>query len=112
MGERQNPSILNMGHGEPIYRKWLRMRKTACVSPEFMEFRGFYDWCMESGYSYGATLQRRNKKFPFSPQNCYLVFSANKRVHANSDLELAWASGWNKTVNRIRRYYGLPLFDD
>lgn len=99
-------------YGDILYGKWVDMRKKACVTPEFLNFRYFYDWCMQSGYSYGSWLLRRDSTLPFSPQNCYWKETGKNRTLANADLERAYVLKWNKTVNRFRRHYGLPLFDE
>ncbi|WP_406044073.1 hypothetical protein [Succinimonas sp.] len=68
---------------------------------EFELFPDFYNWAMQSGYELGMWLLRINGEKPFSPDNCEWYTPGERD---NSE----WINNWNKSVNRIRKYYGMP----
>ena len=115
------PAVKNypsgMRHGDAggrIYSYWKRIRNTPgnTVAPEFSTYFGFYKWTMESGYTVGARLYRRDVREPYGPDNCVWVA---KRVEDEEpkrskrmtipDAELK--KKWDETVNRIRLHYGM-----
>lgn len=98
--------IMESEEGQRLYARWYSKINKNTDSPEFMTFLGFYKWAMESGFTIGAQLYRRDPKAPYSPDNC--VWISGAKVARSSDSEFAMR--WNKTVNRIRRYYGMQPF--
>lgn len=89
-----------------LYNKWRWVLKQP-HSEEFKKFPTFYDWSMAKGYMTGAKLERLDATKPFSPKNCLWVHPAIKqRPYTEEDMEMI--SRWNKTVNRIRRHFGMP----
>lgn len=80
----------------------MRMHYPYCK--EWGTYPPFYEWAMQNGYSIGAWLRRVNDFEPYSPDNCvwYISDADQNRV------PLSWADDWNKSVNRIRKHYGMP----
>lgn len=98
--------IMESEDGQRLYAHWQQKVSKNTDSPEFMTFPGFYNWAMEAGFTIGAQLYRRDPKGPFNPDNC--VWIAGEKVIRGSDAEFEMR--WNKTVNRIRVYYGMEPF--
>lgn len=99
-------AIMESEEGKRLYDRWQKKVSKNTDDPEFSTFPGFYKWAMESCFTIGAQLYRRDPKAPFSPDNCVWL-SADKIVHhKNAEFEMRW----NTTVNRIRRYYGMEPF--
>lgn len=69
-------------------------------------FPDFYTWSVQNDYTLGARLRLIDDFEPYSPENCVWI---NPKDDMN-DLEFrqCWADKWNETVNRIRKYYGMP----
>ena len=101
-GPRYDPALRKSEHGSKIYGAWRRVRKYQhyegwdCYPP-------FYDWCMKNGYFIGARLYLIDPKKPYSPENCVWLNQLDEYC-----VPVSWINNWNKTVNRIRKYYGMP----
>lgn len=95
-GESYDPALRKTDHGSKLYWLWMKVRpNTDCE--EFKSFNSFYDWAMNSGYESGDRLLLIDKNLPYSPDNCDWKILPGKL-----------ADDWNKTVNRIRKHYGMP----
>lgn len=101
MIEEKNPTL---------YDKWRRAHQQL-HTPEFDTYAGFYEWAMRTGYTDGDMLKRENPLAPFGPDNCYWL-TTNPFPYTGKRAAAEAAARWNKTVNRIRKYYDLPLFDE
>ena len=110
---RYDPAIMKTQVGETLYIKWLRLHVKECC-PEFEDFMNFYNWAMESGYTYGDSLYRIDTKAPFTPDNCAWkkepdtikgCISKAKRYNDQKRID-----SWNNLVNSIRKAQGMePL---
>lgn len=91
-----------------LYNKWRWLLKQP-HSEEFDNFPTFYEWSMVKGYAAGAKLERKDPSKPYSIKNCLWEQPAPQQK-GYSEEDKAWIKSWNKTVNRIRRHYGIkPL---
>ena len=102
-GKPYDPIIRQSEHGARLYEFWKRIRRSPCCE-EWDYYPTFYNWAMQNGYSIGAGLQRTNKDDPYSPDNCYWKFDNECQKRCPEK----WTDLWNKTVNRIRKHYGMP----
>lgn len=103
-GPAYDPTLRQTEHGVSLYNAWRTVRRHPhCEEWEY--FPTFYDWSLQNGFAMGARLQTKDADKPFSPDNCeWLLLQKHDRAE-----ELRWIKQWNKTVNRIRKHYGLPL---
>lgn len=67
----------------------------------------FVETCIEKGYALGSKLYRLDSTLPWGPDN---IRVAGGEVPPQRDDE--WALKWNKTVNRLRRHWGLEPFPE
>lgn len=81
-----------------LYQRWKQMTSHGGRVPEWDNFDTFCCWAEEAGFECGNTILRIDDGLPWSPDNCCL------------DYKSEFVTRWNKTVNRIRAYYGMPLF--
>lgn len=89
-----------------LYTKWHTIKRGDCCK-EWLDFMAFCEWAFDNDFECGAVLKRYHKSEPYSPRNCYFVFSENTNPSYNAS---EFCALWNKTVNRIRVHYGLePL---
>lgn len=102
-GEPYDPALRKTDHGSRLYAAWKSMRKHPHCE-EWDYFPTFYDWAMQSGYEAGTWLRRIDKDMPYTTDNC-IWYSPNEEKEY---IPPEWADEWNKTVNRIRKYYGIP----
>ena len=94
-----------------LYNKWIWMRKSGSqYSVAFAQFMDFYNWSMANGYAIDARLKRLDEKKPYAPDNCLWVHPEEERSGYTAE-QKAWIAKWNKTVNRIRRHFGIETFD-
>lgn len=94
-----------------LYSKWVWLRKSGSqLCEEFKQFLEFYNWSMANGYVSGDRLKRMDENAPYSPENCMWVHPAEECRYYTEE-QKAWIAKWNKTVNRIRRYFGIETFD-
>ncbi len=102
-GKPYDPALRKTEHGSNLYQTWMRvLRNPHCT--EWGYFPTFYEWAMQNGYEAGAWLKREDDNEPFSPQNCYWYLPNVGTTHIPKES----LDRWNKTVNRIRKYYGMP----
>lgn len=103
-GRPYDPQIRRTEHGSRLYTAWKKMR----LSPhceEWEDFYGFYTWAMKSDYVLGAWLRLVDESDMYCPDN---VFWHIPGTTEDTKPTLEWAAGWDKTVNRIRKHYGMP----
>ena len=104
---KKRSEIMKTEEGKVVYYKWRRARQGGCC-PEWEDFYAFYEWAIESGFSAGLALIRKDRTVPFSPENCEWV---DYREKEKRYLAEEWIKEWNKTVNRIRVAYGMEPFE-
>ena len=98
-----DPALRQTEHGSKLYQCWRKVRQNPHCD-EWDYFPTFYKWAMQSGYQVGAWLQRIDPDKPYESSNCTWYTPVSNR----NKIPNKWADGWNKTVNRIRKYYGMP----
>ena len=98
--------IMESEEGKRLYVHWQQKVSKNTDDPEFATFMGFYNWSMEAGFVVGALLFRRNPDEPYSTDNCVWCTKEKDMKRFYPEFELKW----NKTVNRIRKHFGLELF--
>ena len=98
-----DPALRKTEHGERLYTAWKSARKHPhCEEWEY--FPAFYNWAMQSDYEVGWWLRRIDINKPYEPGNCvWYPSGANEKT-----VSPEWIDNWNKTVNRIRKHYGMP----
>lgn len=103
IGEPYDPALRQTEHGSKLYQTWRKVRQAPHLE-EWGYFPTFYEWAMQDGYTTGAWLRRIDENEPYEPSNCqwYIPGETDKYVSPE------WADTWNKTVNRIRKYCGMP----
>lgn len=102
-GEPYDPALRETEHGSKLYQCWRKVRK-ATHCEEWGYFPNFYTWAMQNGYESGAWLRRVDDSKPYEVGNCAWYIPGG----GESAFPPGWADEWNKTVNRIRKYYGMP----
>jgi hypothetical protein len=103
IGNPYDPAVRKTEHGAKLYGAWRRVREHQHCK-EWDYFPAFYEWAMENGYTTGARLRMINTNGMHCPEN------SEWYIHKNNPdrIDTACAESWNKTVNRIRKYYGMP----
>lgn len=73
------PDLSSCAH-HPLRYLWNTIRSRARnnegdrafeMSPEWVDYRDFYDWAYSNGWAPNASLCRRDCSEPFSPENCF-----------------------------------------
>jgi hypothetical protein len=103
VGKPYDPALRKTKHGACLYTAWKTVRKKPHYE-EWDDFTVFYNWALQSGYTIGAWLRRLDMRKPFTPDNSIWYISGE----SEKNIPPEWADGWNKTVNRIRKHYGMP----
>lgn len=102
IGEPYDPALRQTEHGAKLYQCWRRVRSFPhCEEWEY--FPNFYEWAMANGYTTEVWLRRVDESKPYEPGNCTWYIHGDKK-----NVPASWADSWNETVNRIRKYYGMP----
>ena len=104
IGRPYDPEIRRTEHGQRLYAVWKKMRKSPHCE-EWDDFIGFYTWAMQSDYVLGAWLRLHDEGEMYCPDNVFWYFPGSTEDVIPT---LEWADEWNKTVNRIRKHYGMP----
>lgn len=105
-GEPYDPEIRKTPHGSRIYTAWKRVRRHPYYD-KWKSFPVFYEWSMENGYVEDAQLVVIGDECRYFPDSCCWTAPVETEPR-----ELDWIKKWNKTVNRIRKYYGMPPLED
>lgn len=106
-GDAYDPELRESEHGSRLYGAWKTLRKHSYCE-EWGCYPAFYHWAMQNGYTLGAHLRLIDESGIYCPENC--VWKIPKCKMDDPPPPPSWADEWNKTVNRIRKYYGmLPL---
>lgn len=109
MGKQYDPALRKSEHGSRLYETWKRVRRHPHCE-EWDNFPTFYTWAIRSGYTVGAWLRLADKSDTYSPDGCEWYIPHEDDEHEDVPDPLAWEDEWNRTVNRIRKYYGMrPL---
>ena len=103
IGNPYDSSLRKTEHGKNLYNAWQRIRRLPHCN-EWDTFPAFYEWAMQSGYTLGAWLRIIDRTDPYSPDNCWWHTPGD----TDEEISYEWADSWNKTVNRIRKHYGMP----
>ena len=104
-GPPYDPALRQTEHGISLYNAWRTVRRYPHCE-EWDYFPTFYDWSLQNGFVLGSRLHTKDDDKPFSPDNCEWHIPEG----SEDAFPPGWADEWNKTVNRIRKHYGLPLF--
>jgi hypothetical protein len=104
-GRSYDPQIRKTEHGSRLYAVWKKMRQ-APHCDEWDDFIGFYTWAMQSDYILGAWLRRHDDTLMYCPENVFWHTPGTEDEDATSYEEFIYE--WNRTVNRIRKHYGMP----
>lgn len=100
--------MIKTDEGKALYAIWRRVRHNACDA--FQAYPDFFEWAVGSGYVLGARLRRLDETIEYRPDNCSFLPSFEGRKPLTLD-ERVRANEWNKTVNKIRRVYGMKPFE-
>lgn len=103
MVRKYDPNQRQSEHGSRLYQLWRKIKKLP-HDEVWVDYRTFYNWAMESGYELDMFLRLIDDNEPWGPNNCVWIVHGSKKNYIPSE----WADGWNKTVNRIRKHYGMP----
>ena len=102
-GKPYDPKLRKTELGSRLYEIWRRMRQHPHCE-EWDYFPTFYEWAMQTSYTMGLWLRIIDDSGIYSPENCEWYVTENKADRVNAE----WINSWNKTVNRIRKHYGMP----
>ena len=103
------PEMRQTEHGSRLYAYWKRIRGKG-ISQAFEKFTDFYQWSMKNGYTIGAKLYKHEPDEPYDPDNCFWVPRSEwVENQTPTSRDRAFEEKWDKTVNRIRNYYGMEL---
>ena len=106
MAIKYDQEFKNSPIGKSLYKKWLRIHTYDC-SPEFKQYETFCQWALETGFTGVETLMRKDRKGPFTKENCCWSIKPPSPAYGS---DKHWCEQWNKLVNSIRKAYGMePL---
>ena len=92
-----------------LYQKWWNIKNKPC-SPSFKDFHKFCEWAKNNGYDESGDLRRYDSSGEFSEHNCYWTSENDETL--GRKIRQASIDKWNKTVNSIRKYYGMPPIEE
>ena len=99
-------------HGSRLYSRWKNLKHQP-HDIAFDAYADFYKWAMDNGFEPGMKIARLDDRLPYSPDNCYFtqmcVNGKNPYVVSPQE-QKRLAAGWNRTVNKLRRHFGLKPF--
>ena len=107
--ESKNGVLTKEAARRKLYQKWWWIKENYPCTPDFLDFKKFYDWAMKSGWDGKANLKRFNECDPFDVENCYWDFP--DETDRDKEIQKSIAA-WNNTVNRIRKHYGMPPVEE
>lgn len=97
-----DPALRKTEAGARIYQIWKRIR-TCPHDPAWDNFQVFYTWIMKEGYMLGSSIRRKDESLLYGPANAIV-----RRPASEECWELEWCKKWDKTVNKLRKHFGLP----
>ena len=107
MGKRScapyDPALRQTEHGSRLYSLWKKIRQHPHCE-EWDDFPTFFAWSMRSGYSLGAWLRLIDESKMYAPGNVVWHIPGGENEPPSQDQ----LEKWNRTVNRIRKHYGMP----
>lgn len=101
-GEAYDPEIRLSEHGSRLYGLWKKARRFPHCE-EWDYYPTFYLWAIEAGYVLGARLRLIDDSGIYCPENCKWFVPELEEFDP-----AAFAEKWDKTVNKIRKHYGMP----
>ena len=99
---KHNQEFLKSPDGKSLYSRWRNIRRNRCE--EWNDFDKFAEWALENGFSKDLQLKRFDDSEEFKPGNCYFHKGKDRGYFMDSE---EFCKRWDKTVNRIRKHYGL-----
>ena len=105
-GEPYDPQLRQTEHGARLYNAWKKLRSNPHCE-EWDWFPAFYNWAMRCGYTRRSWLRLVDESKPYCPENCVWRSAYSEESTPTADAK-TWEYEWNKAVNRIRKYYGMP----
>ena len=102
-GKQYGSELRSTEHGASLYHTWRTVRRHDHCE-EWDYFPTFYDWAMNNGFELGAKMFVLDANKPYSADNC-IWFACHKDETLFDHQRIR---KWNKTVNRIRKHYGMP----
>lgn len=108
MGKRccapYDPALRQTEHGSRLYCIWKRIRQCPHCE-EWEDFPTFLAWAMHD-YTLGARLRLIDESGVYCPDNVQWYIRGGCDDEEGDYLE--FVDEWNRTVNRIRKHYGMP----
>ena len=95
----------NSKTGQRLYRVWRTVREVGCCA-RWHNFENFCDDVADTFTEDVTRICKIDRTRPYSQNN----FKWAKRKEEKTDGEVI--DSWNKTVNRIRKYYGMPSLEE
>ena len=102
IGEPYDPVLRLTDEGQRIYNAWRKVRKHPHCE-EWDYFPTFYDWSMQNGFTLDTYIHFIDDGRTLGPANCVWQDVGDKKIKKGS-----WVDNWNRSVNRIRKHYGMP----
>ena len=117
-------SIMHGMAGSKIYGVWRRVVQCTtdtnyvhyknyggrgiCVHPDWLKFKPFYSWAVESGYAAGLSIERIDNDGGYTPDNCTWI---PMRDQAKNRRTTVWVSynGSDVTASDYARLTDTPL---
>ena len=104
-GEPYDPAIRKTEHGSRIYTAWKKLRRYPYYEP-WTSFPVFYEWSLKNGYAPDTQFLLTGDTCEYYPGTCLWT-------HPQIEPPVnEWVIKWNETVNRIRKYYGMPPVEE
>lgn len=98
-----DPTIRTSECGARLYQAWRKVRRFDHVIA-WDDYPTFYKWAIK-GYELGSYLRLKDESKPWGPKNCVWVTHGEKKRGGVPD---NFEENWNRSVNRVRKYCGLP----
>lgn len=89
-----------------LLRKYCGLHKKDRVGA-FATFEGFSQWAMGAGFLPGSNMLRYDTSKPISPENSYFAESPWVAPFHGKEKD-EFICRWHKTINVIRKHFGLP----
>lgn len=102
IGKPYDPALRLTDEGQKLYNAWRKVRRYPHCE-EWGYFPTFYDWSMQNGFTLDTYFRFIDDGRPLNPDNCVWHHIGDKKRKSDS-----WEEKWNRSVNRIRKHYGMP----